>query len=125
MRLRFVFVAVVLGASLAGPVRADAAAPGVLAVRAETSGFVAVTFHSSVQLDTTHWSLSGKGNYRVAVLDRVVDDRADEGWNLLLADVPAASAHVALGAVGDGKDETVVPPGDYRVYVVSDAPAVL
>lgn len=125
MRLRALLVAAVTTAALACPA-ANAAGGAVLTVQADTTGSVTFDVAKGTRVDTKQWSLSGKGKYKVAVLDRIVQDRAGAGWNLVLAEVPVLNDHsrITLGAVGES-EAVAVPAGRYRLHVVSDAPATL
>lgn len=119
----------VSAAVLAGCVLAPGAAATdgrQLVVRAQGTAFVTLDLPAGGRVDTGRWSLTGKGNYKVAVLDRVVGNRADSGWTLLLADVPrlGTQGRIALGVLGE-RGMAAVPAGRYRLHIVSDAPASL
>ncbi len=122
--VRVVLVAALLALGFVSPQAAVSAEPA-LRVQADVSGYATVDFATPFRFDGGRWSLSGKGSYKVALLDRVVKDRAGAGYNLLFSDVPAMQAKpVVLGGPG-GDAPVVVPAGRYRVHVVSDAPARL
>jgi hypothetical protein len=56
------------------------------------------------------------------LLDRIIANRQDAGFNVLLAQSPMlGNGRVALGPV----DDVAVPPGRYRLFLISDRPAAL
>jgi hypothetical protein len=115
-------VAAFVAAGVALPMAASASNPA-LTLRATVSGYTTVRFPRAITLHMDNWSATGRGRYRVLLLDRVVSDRVNRGFNVLFADLPALGGdRVTLGAAGDGRT-TVVPAGLYRLYSVSDAPA--
>src|SRR5688572_9540149 len=115
--------AAALAASLLPGPRAAAGGDQAFVVHAAGTAVVAFEVPGGFSVDTGQWSLSGKGTYKVALLDRTVPDRAAAGWNLLLAQVPSFGEHsrVTLGAVGEAR-MTSVPAGRYRLHLISDAP---
>lgn len=122
MCIRVGLVAALLALGFASPQAAVSAEP-VLSVHAETSGYATVDFARAVTLDREGWSLTGKGSYKVALLDRVVSDRRGQGYNLLFSDVTALQSQPLMLGGSDPDEPVVVPAGRYRVYVASDAPA--
>jgi hypothetical protein len=124
MRIRVGLLSALLAVGLASP-QAAVGGQSVLSVKADTSGYATLELTAPTTLDSARWSLSGKGSYKVALLDRVVEDRPGAGYNLVFSDVPAMQEKPGMLG-GPGRDEPlVVPPGRYRVYVASNAPALL
>ncbi len=115
------WLAAVVAAVTAGPAVAAPDSPAELVFRGDGRSFVTIDIPAGVRVDVEDWALTGAGRYQLALLDRVVTDRRNAGFNDLFAVVPALQVRVALGA----PSETELPAGRYRLYLISDKPARL
>lgn len=113
--------AAALTAVTALPAAATTGSAGALVVKGNGHSFATIDIPAGVRVDANSWSLTGDGRYRLALLDRVVTNRTDAGFNDLFAVVPSLQVHTALGSDSD----TPLPPGKYRLYLGSDKPVQL
>jgi hypothetical protein len=121
MRLRVGALVLALAAAVAGAGPTYAAGPELRA-SGDGRSFAVLDIPSGVRLKHEEWALSGTGRYRVALLDRIVSNREDAGFNILMTQSPVVGNWRQM--LGPSQNMPM-PPGRYRLFLISDRPVSL